>query len=180
MKRNVEIKARVDDLVAVRERAGKLAHGGPVIFTQTDTFSHCARGRLKLRQLADSAEAELIYYERPDETGPRESRYHIYRAADPDSLRATLLVALGVRGVVRKQRTLYLMGPSRIHLDEVEGLGGFVEIEVVLDPEQDTADGAVIAQQLMSKLGIETEQLIDKAYIDLLDAGSRAYEREPK
>jgi len=168
MKRNVEIKARVDDLAAVRERARALAAAGPVILDQVDTFFPCARGRLKLRELANSAEAELIYYERPDESGPKESRYGIYRTTDPDSLRATLSAALGVRGVVRKRRTLYLIGASRVHLDEVEELGDFVEVEVVLDPGQGTVDGDAVAQDLMGKLGIRSEQLIDRAYVDLL------------
>ena len=168
MKRNVEIKARVDDLAAVRERVKALAAGDPVILEQVDTFFPCAQGRLKLRELANSPEAELIYYERPDQSGPKESRYRIYRTTDPGSLRATLSVALGVRGVVRKRRTLYLIGASRVHLDEVEELGDFVEVEVVLDPEQGTVDGDAVAQDLMGKLGIRSEQLIDRAYVDLL------------
>jgi predicted adenylyl cyclase CyaB len=168
MKRNVEIKARIDDPAAVRERAGKLADGGPVVFTQTDTFFHCVRGRLKLRQLANSAQGELIYYERPDESGPKESRYQVHRTADPDGMREMLAAALGVRGVVRKRRTLYFAGASRIHLDEVEGLGDFAEVEVVLEPEQDAADGAAVARKLMGQFGITPEQLVDQTYIDLL------------
>jgi len=80
-----------------------------------------------------------------------------------------LSAALGVVGVVRKRRTLYLIGPTRVHLDEVEGLGDFVELEVVLQPDQDVSDGVATAEDLMQKLGIRPTQLIEKAYIDLLD-----------
>jgi adenylate cyclase len=180
MKRNIEIKVRLRDLRAVRERVRKLADGGPAIVKQVDTFFLCPRGRLKLRQLPNSAEAELIYYERPDESGPKESRYLVCRTADPDGMRATLSAALGVRGVVRKRRTLYFVGASRVHLDEVEGLGDFVEVEVVLDPEQDSAGGIAVAQELMGKLGVTSDGLVDKAYIDLLEAGLGLYDREPK
>jgi len=168
MNRNVEIKVKVDDLAAVRARVRKLADEGFVILTQEDTFFHCARGRLKLRQLAGSTEAELIYYERPDAAGPKESRYLVHRTPDPHGLCAALSAALGVVGVVRKRRTVYLIGPTRVHLDEVEALGDFVELEVVLQANQKASDGVAIAQDLMAKLGITQAQLIDKAYIDLL------------
>jgi predicted adenylyl cyclase CyaB len=163
----VEIKARVTDLAAIRRRVEELAEQGPTVLEQEDTFLACPRGRLKLRQFADSAPAELIYYERADGTAPRESRYVVHRVADPDSLRQVLSAALGIRGVVRKRRTLYLIGPTRVHLDEVKGLGSFVELEVVLRPGQAPAEGMKIAQTLMDQLGIQPHQLVDRAYVDL-------------
>jgi len=169
MNRNVEIKAKVDDLASVRAEAQRLAEEGFVILKQEDTFFQCERGRFKLRRLPESAEAELIYYERADAAGPRESRYLVHRTSDPQGLCAALSAALGVVGIVRKRRTLYLIGPTRVHLDEVEGLGNFVELEVVLQPDQDVSDGVAIARDLMQKLGISPTHLIDKAYIDLLD-----------
>jgi len=169
MNRNVEVKARVEDLAAVRERAEKLADEGPIIVKQEDTFFVCARGRLKLRQLPNSAEGELIYYERPDAAEPKESRYVVHRTSDPRGVHGLLSVALGERGVVRKRRTLYFVGSTRVHLDEVEGLGDFIELEVVLEPEQDAADGVATAQKLMRQLGVGPTELIDKAYIDLLE-----------
>ena len=80
-----------------------------------------------------------------------------------------LSAALDVRGVVRKRRSVYLVGQTRVHLDQVEGLGDFVELEVVLQPQQNSSDGVAIAHDLMRKLGILPSQLIDKAYIDLLE-----------
>jgi predicted adenylyl cyclase CyaB len=121
-----------------------------------------------LRRVADSTEAELIYYERRDGPEPKESRYVVYRTSDPDTLGQALTAALGVRGRVRKRRTLYLVGPTRVHLDEVEGLGDFVELEVVLQPHETASDGIAVARRLMDKLGIAQDQLVTGAYTDLL------------
>jgi len=171
MHRNVEIKAKVESLEAIESRARELADDGPVVLEQDDTFFRCPHGRLKLRQFPGGAKAELIYYERPDRIEPEESRYAIHRTTDPAALRAVLSAGLGVRGVVRKRRTVYLIGVARVHLDRVEGLGEFVELEVVLEPQQDTADGTAVARDLMSKLGIPESGLVSRAYIDLLETG---------
>lgn len=168
MNRNVEIKARVTDLAAVRKVAEQLADTGPVVLEQEDTFFHCPTGRLKLRHFGDSRPAELIYYWRGDSPGPKESRYVVHRTSDPSGLFAVLSAALEVRATVRKRRTVYLVGSTRVHLDEVEGLGQFVELEVVLRPDQQTSEGIDIAGDLMARLGITPTQLIDRAYVDLL------------
>jgi len=169
MNRNVEIKAKVTDLDALRGRAEKLANEGPAVLEQEDTFFVCPRGRLKLRRFERGREAELIYYERPDSAEPKESHYLVHRTSDPDSLRQALGAALGIRGVVRKRRTLYLVGSTRVHLDKVEGLGEFVELEVVLKPEESVSDGVTVARDLMARLGIADAELITGAYMDLLE-----------
>jgi predicted adenylyl cyclase CyaB len=110
----------------------------------------------------------LIYYDRPDQQGPKRSNYHVFETNDPDSLKTTLSMALGIRGVVRKERLLYLVGQTRVHLDCVSGLGNFVELEVVLRPDQSDDEGQRIAGDLMVKLDICEEDLIEGAYIDLL------------
>ena len=166
--RNVEIKAQVAGLEAIARRARGLGAEGPVVLEQEDTFFLCSRGRLKLRQFAGSAEAELIYYERPDAAGPKESRYVLHRTPDPVGLGAALSMALGVRGVVRKHRRLYLIGATRMHLDRVEGLGEFVELEVVLQGEQKVSEGVATAHDLMERLGVPQSGLLHQAYIDLL------------
>jgi predicted adenylyl cyclase CyaB len=84
-------------------------------------------------------------------------------------LKTALRLALGVRGVVRKTRYLYLLGQTRLHLDEVEGLGEFMELEVVLRPEQSDAEGQAIARDLMVRLGVREEDLLEGAYMDLLE-----------
>ena len=166
--RNIEIKARVADREAVERRAAQLADRGPIRIAQADTFFHCARGRLKLRVFEDGS-GELIQYDRPDERAPSESSYTIHRSRDPGPLHAALANALGVRGVVRKVRTLYLAGAARIHLDRVAELGDFAELEVVLEPGESAAAGTATAARLMHTLGIEARDLVEAAYIDLLE-----------
>ncbi len=172
MNRNVEIKARVDNLTPIRDRVRNLADKGPVILEQKDTFFVCPHGRLKLRQLTGAPEAELIYYERPDRKGPKESHYIVHRTRNGDDLHRVLAQSLGVQGVVCKRRELFLVGQTRVHLDEVEGLGSFVELEVVLQPDQSPSEGTVVATALMERLGITSGQLVDRAYLDLLADGN--------
>ncbi|MEJ2147440.1 MAG: class IV adenylate cyclase, partial [Acidobacteriota bacterium] len=131
MARNVEIKARVADPRELESRVREIADKGPFDLAQDDTFFACAHGRLKLRELA-SERGELIFYLREDKAGPRISEYSIVPTSRPAELRLALSDALGVIGRVRKRRRLYLAGNTRIHLDEVEGLGSFLELEVVL------------------------------------------------
>jgi predicted adenylyl cyclase CyaB len=168
MATNIEIKARLQDIEKLRDLAEELSDIPGVTVSQEDTFFHTPRGRLKLRVLS-SDHGELIYYERGDSLGPKRSNYLVYSTSDPVALKAALSAALGVRGVVRKQRTLYQVGETRIHLDEVENLGSFLELEVVLSPSQSEEEGASIADQLMARLGIEESDLVDVAYIDLLE-----------
>ncbi len=168
MPANVEIKARVRNLQTLARRAEALSDTPVQLIPQEDTFFNTPKGRLKLRQLAPDL-AQLVYYERSDTAGPKRSNYLIFETDNPDGLKAALTAALGVRGVVRKKRSLYLAGQTRIHLDEVEGLGNFMELEVVLRPKQTDAEGQAIADALMEKLGIEQEDLLEGAYMDLLE-----------
>jgi len=165
--RNVEIKARVADLAAVEARAAAIADSGPVDISQDDTFFTCPRGRLKLRQLAPD-HGQLIHYQRPDQGGPKLSDYVIAPTPDPAALREALTRAYGVAGRVRKHRRLYLAGRTRIHLDRVEDLGDFMELEVVLDAGDDTAGGEAEARRIMLALGVDERDLIEGAYVDLL------------
>ncbi len=168
---NIEIKARARDFAGLKQRAERLSDGPAEVITQEDTFFHTSHGRLKLRLLA-ADRAQLVYYERRDQNGPKRSDYRIFTTGDPDSLKAVLSLALGVRGVVRKTRTLYLVGQTRIHLDQVEGLGYFLELEVMLRPGQSDQEGQAIAQDLMSRLGVAGDDLIDGAYMDLIEGSS--------
>lgn len=170
MARNVEIKARVADLEAVAARAQALADRGPFELEQDDTFFACPDGRLKLRELAPD-QGQLIYYERADVAGPKVSHYFIAPTQDPAALRDTLGRALSVIGRVRKRRRLYRVGQTRIHLDEVEGLGSFVELEVMLAETDDVAAGEEIAAHLMHRLGVPAQDLVEGAYLDLLGDG---------
>lgn len=167
MARNIEIKARVADPAAMNGRAAQLADYGPETIEQDDTFFVCDQGRLKLRDFGNGR-GELIFYRRADQSGPGESNYRISSTADPGGLRAVLAEALGIAGRVCKRRRLYLAGRTRIHLDSVEGLGEFLELEVVLADHEDPAAGVAEANALIKALGIESSDLVDVAYVDLL------------
>ncbi|HEY3290320.1 MAG TPA: class IV adenylate cyclase [Anaerolineae bacterium] len=167
MASNIEIKARVKNPAALRQLAEEISDTPCETLQQEDIFFNVPHGRLKLRILAP-ARGELIYYTREDTSGPKRSDYSIFRTAEPDVLKGVLASAYGVRGVVKKVRLLYLAGQTRIHLDDVAGLGSYMELEVVLRAQQSNAEGQAIADDLMAKLDIQKEDLIDVAYIDLL------------
>jgi len=167
--RNIEIKARVEDLAALEASAAALADQGPIAIAQDDTFFHCPAGRLKLRRFS-ATEGELIFYRRADAAGPKESFYLRTPTAEPDALRETLAQAWGVAGRVIKQRRLYLAGRTRIHLDLVQGLGSYMELEVVLREGESAEAGVQEAEALMARLGIAPAQRVAGAYVDLLAA----------
>lgn len=171
MPANIEIKAYARDFEEIRRRAGALSDQPVTVIPQEDVFFNTAQGRLKLRFLSRS-EGQLIYYTRPDQEGPKRSEYHISLAADPENLKRVLELAYGIRGVVRKTRYLYLVDQTRVHLDDVEGLGQFMELEVVLRDEQSDAEGQRIAEDLMARLGVESGDLIEGAYMDLLESST--------
>jgi predicted adenylyl cyclase CyaB len=166
MPRNIEIKARIEDFDAIERRAASIADGPPQTLQQEDVFYNVPRGRLKLR--TQGTHSELIYYLRDDATGPKTSNYLVLKVSEPAAARDLLAKIHGQRAIVRKTRVLYLAGQTRIHLDRVEGLGDFVELEVVLAEQQTTGRGEEIANEVMAKLGIERDQLVAGAYVDLL------------
>ena len=167
MARNVEIKARIESVAALLPRVQAIAGDGPAKIFQDDTFFTCANGRLKLRAFSETS-GELIFYQRPDKAGPKESFYVISPTTSPDTLREVLTLAYGQTGRVRKRRSLFMRGRTRIHLDEVEGLGDFLELEVVLSEGEATKEGIATAHELLARLDIRPEQLIEGAYADLL------------
>lgn len=169
MAANIEIKARVDDFEALKARAESLSDQPLEIIPQEDTFFNTEKGRLKLRILAPER-GELIYYERPDQDGPKRSDYHLAKTNDPENLKTALSLALGIRGVVKKIRYLYMVGQTRIHVDDVEGLGHFMELEVVMRDGQSDAEGQTIAEDLMRRLGVREDALLEGAYMDLLES----------
>jgi predicted adenylyl cyclase CyaB len=167
MPRNVEIKARIRDLAQLRARAQSIADSGPFEIQQDDTFFVCHNGRLKLRILSES-QGELIFYKRDNSPSPKESHYVITPTSTPYELREMLVLALGECGRVRKQRTLFLVGNTRIHLDEVEDLGDFMELEVVLSGDETVAQGIETTHRIMHQLSVSDQDLVDRAYVDLL------------
>jgi predicted adenylyl cyclase CyaB len=169
MARNIEIKARVADMPALSARAAAIADSGPVQIPQDDTFFRCDNGRLKLR-VFDDGHGELVFYRRPDGQGPKVSFYVLSPTDSPDTLREALTLANGQEGRVVKHRTLFLVGRTRVHLDQVRGLGDFMELEVVLADDEPIEDGVREAHELMARLGIGADALVEGAYHDLLRA----------
>ncbi|HSM71853.1 MAG TPA: class IV adenylate cyclase [Anaerolineales bacterium] len=168
MPSNIEIKARVGDFEGLKARAENLSDSSAEVIPQEDIFFNVPQGRLKLRILAPD-HGQLIYYTRPDQEGPKRSEYHIAETADPGNLKRVLELSYGIRGVVKKTRYLYLIGQTRIHLDDVEGLGQYIELEVVMRDGQEDAEGQEIAEGLMASLGVERSDLLQGAYMDLLE-----------
>ena len=169
MARNIEIKARVADLAALVARTAAIATSGPVEISQDDTFFRCDNGRLKLRVFADGS-GELIFYQRPDAEGPKVSSYVLSPTSSPDTLREALTLANGQAGRVVKHRTLFLVGRTRVHLDRVQGLGDFMELEVVLADGESPDAGVREAHALMERLRVPADTLVTGAYHDLLRA----------
>lgn len=169
MSRNIEIKARMDHLLAMKSQIAAIADQGPIEIFQDDTFFRCKGGRLKLRVFSQES-GELIFYRRSDRPGPKESFYVRTPSSNPASLREVLSLAYGITGRVIKQRTLYLIGRTRVHLDQVRDLGDFLELEVVLRDDEPSDAGVREAHDLMMRLSIAHSQLIEGAYVDLLNA----------
>ncbi|XP_066145735.1 uncharacterized protein [Euwallacea fornicatus] len=171
--RNIEIKAKVTNLSHLLQQAKNLSQSEPTLISQHDTFYNCTTGRLKLRRLLKSGSGELIFYDRPDTEGPKLSSYEKTNLSNNDqlsSLHNVLAKALGIKSEVKKNRHLFLVGQTRVHIDEVESLGNFMELEVCLNSDQSEKDGEKIAYDLMAKLGVSEKDLISGAYADLLAA----------
>ncbi|KAM3587616.1 uncharacterized protein V6R79_010377 [Siganus canaliculatus] len=172
MPSNVEIKAKVSDVTRFAETAARLSQSEGTVIRQRDTFFNSSQGRLKLRDFMNES-GQLIFYERPDTDGPKLSRYSISATSDPSSLRDVLSDALGVKGEVRKERRLFLIGQTRVHLDTVEGLGHYMELEVVMRPDQTVEEGQQVAEDLMEKLSVSKDSLVTGAYMDLILKGGK-------
>jgi predicted adenylyl cyclase CyaB len=167
MPRNIEIKAKIQSIDAIVRIVELIANEGPTQIAQDDTFFNCETGRLKLRTFSKNR-GELIFYQRANDSGPKQSFYVRTQTDDPAGLGEALKLAYGVVGRVIKHRVLYIVGRTRIHLDRVEGLGEYLELEVVLTDSESIEAGVAQANALLAKLGIESAQLVDKAYVDLL------------
>ena len=166
--RNIELKARLADPRAARQTAEALATKRLGVQEQVDTYFPCPHGRLKLRQI-DGLSSQLVWYARPDRQGPKASDYRLVPVSNPETLKAALTAALGVQCVVRKRREIFLYHNVRIHLDEVAGLGSFLEFEAVLGPEVDDTAGRAQVDELVARFGIGQADLLSGSYSDMID-----------
>jgi predicted adenylyl cyclase CyaB len=169
--KNLEVKATAHDLAAFRRRLREM---GAVrqrrLLEQADWYFAVPAGRLKLRQQKGETAAELILYLRPDARKTRTSEYQKLPAADAAGLLRLLKRMFALDVCIRKRRELWLHGRTRVHLDEVEGLGAFVEIEVPFVRNVQGARRA--ARALIDGLGIAPADLLASSYADLLAGGN--------
>ena len=179
MARNIEIKAWIESVGLLQLRIAAIADQGPTEMLQEDTFFSCPNGKLKLRTFSDTA-GQLIFYQRPNQTGPKESLYVISPTAAPGLLRDALTLACGQAGRVCKHRTVFMVGRTRVHLDKIEGLGHFLELEVILAQGEPAEAGIAITYELLERLGISLQQLIGESYVDLLANRSSECARNSK
>ncbi|XP_054728999.1 uncharacterized protein LOC129237998 [Anastrepha obliqua] len=173
--KNVEIKARIGSDQEFERRveiARELTKSTGELLEQRDVFFNLLDEidgtRLKLRYLQPPKPSQLIYYVRPNKTGPKLSTFNRVDVEDPVLLEKILAKSNGIKGVLEKKRYLFLHGQTRIHMDKVTNLGNFMEFEVCLRPDQSIEEGQQIANELMKIFNIREEDLMAGAYFDEL------------
>ena len=170
MPANFELKARCADLGRARECAHALATRWLGVDEQVDTYFRVSAGRLKLRESSLSG-AQLVPYLRADAPLARRSDYVVIPLPEPERTKQLLSTLLGVHRVVKKRREIGLYQNVRIHLDRVEGLGDFVELEAVWDGDAAGEDEQrTKVAYLCEQLGIRDEDLVALSYEGLLEA----------
>lgn len=165
--RNIELKARDGDparSLGICEALGATDRG---MLVQRDTYFEVPQGRLKLRE-EEGAPPQLISYARLDQAQERLSHYRLVEVSDAASLKAALSERLGTKIVVSKQRRLFLWRDVRIHLDQVAGLGAFLEFEAVAPAHSDLRSEQERVWGLREVFAIKSEDLINCSYSDLL------------
>ncbi|MFO8059136.1 MAG: class IV adenylate cyclase [Bacillota bacterium] len=176
MPSNLEVKATASDWTRQLARAGEIAAFCALLW-QRDTFFDARSGRLKLREERrgedSAASARLISYHRKDIAGPSQSKYRAADVTDPAAMRDILAETLGIVVTVEKRRHLFLAGQTRIHLDDVDRLGRFIEIECPLQEAGDGHEARAILGDLIDALGILPGHLLTGAYADMLLASRR-------
>jgi predicted adenylyl cyclase CyaB len=167
LRRNIELKARCGDLSAARQTALAMGARDAGLLIQTDTYFNVPNGRLKLREI-QSDHAELIWYSRPNQLEPRPSDYVVVPVCDPAAIKQALDAALGIRTRVYKRRQLLLWQNVRIHLDEVESLGTFVEFEAVLVAGETESAAHERLRELSARLGIREADRLSVSYSEMI------------
>ncbi len=166
-RRNVELKARDPLPTETLKACLALPADDRGELWQRDTYFCSRDGALKRREQRPGG-AQLIHYQRATEAQERESRYRIAEVAPAEALRAVLADALGIRVAVVKRRRLLLWRSVRIHLDAVEDLGYFLELEAVAEPSSDLRHEYELIAQLRDSLNITDERLIATGYAEQL------------
>jgi adenylate cyclase class IV len=167
MAQNVEVKIRISDPLALKSLIASTGARDEGEMHQIDTFFGGVK-RLKLREFGKSMPGQLIAYDRPDSEGLRTCNYRMCTVSNPVELKETLAYALPLLRTVEKIRHLYLLNRTRIHVDDVKGLGSFIELEVLLGPKDEIASGEAEALDILRKLNLADEPRIGGSYFDLM------------
>lgn len=164
MRLNLELKASIPSIDLARTAARRCGAEFSGVLVQEDTYFRVPRGRLKLREIAGDR-SELIYYERPDTSHERWSSYSTVPIVEPGGLKEQLSSALGVRVIVKKRRELFLLDETRIHLDEVEELGTYLEFEI---PVRDQLEAYSQMKFLREQFEVDDGSIFTGSYSDLI------------
>lgn len=163
----IEIKAHCKDPERIRDILNKEAARFKGLDHQIDTYFNVQNGRLKLRQ--GNVESALIQYNRPNQAGPKHSQVALYKPNKAEDLKKTLENSIGIKVVVDKQRYIYFVDNVKIHVDEVQGLGSFLEIEAIDENNEKTLEELnKQCEYFMGLFGVQTGDLLDVSYSDLL------------
>lgn len=164
---NIEIKARTGSPELIRKILTEHNAEFKGIDEQTDTYFNVPHGRLKMRE--GNIENNLIYYVRNDQAGPKNSTFHLVKVEDAKGLKEVLTRSCGIKIIVKKKRAIYYIGNVKFHLDDVPGLGIFVEIEAGNLMAKKTED-ELLEQCIfyLKKFGIKEEDLVAESYSDML------------
>jgi predicted adenylyl cyclase CyaB len=164
----VEIKAKIQNLELIRKKIVQVNANKKGKFHQFDTYFNVAKGRLKLREIKEKRNAQLIYYDRENTSEPKKSKILMIEISTPKELKKILRKTLGVKTTVKKIREIYDYQGIKIHLDRVEGLGTFLEFEKeTLNNKKATEKGGKDLKELLQKLGIPETDLLSGSYSDI-------------
>lgn len=165
--KNIEFKAKVESLAPYEEKLLTLSPRFEGLDHQVDTYFNVPTGRLKLRE--GNIENALIHYNRADTANAKLSDIILYHHQPNPALKAILELQLGVKAVVDKKRKIYFIDHIKFHFDEVEGLGTFIEVEVI------DKDGGLSIEDMKKEcdayfnfFNLAQTDLVDRSYSDLV------------
>jgi len=164
---NVEIKARCTDPSFIRNYLKNIGADFKGVDKQTDTYFNVSNGRLKLRE--GNIENNLIFYTRSNQAGPKSSHFHLVKIEDVKGLKEVLERSCGIKMIVRKRREIYYIDNVKFHIDDVPGLGSFIEIEAGnILANKSEAELLDQCNFYLKEFGIKEEDLVAESYSDML------------
>jgi adenylate cyclase class 2 len=165
---NIEFKARCDEPERIRAVLRDMKARPAGVDNQTDTYFNVSAGRLKLRE--GNIEKNLIYYRRNEDARLKQSNVWLTPFESTEAIRALLTEALGVRCTVEKRREIYFHGQTKIHVDDVRGLGSFLEVEVIAEsPEADVEAMETTCRAWKRRFQVDDADLVLASYSDMID-----------